>query len=209
MKPGDRVEAKLKPGLGGWQRVTLIRVGRDQALVETSRGVRCTVPMRRVRTPKPPKQSKPKPRKCGYCGEVGHDIRKCEALKVMAASMTSGPVTTVTRPFTVERRPYTAPVPKPPPAVRSAVYLEFVRQKPCMWCGAPPPNDPDHVGPHGLGVKTDDLRTVPTCRKHHDERHRLGRIRDHTKEETMAAIYRAQVDLLVEFFRTHIADAES
>lgn len=59
---------------------------------------------------------------------------------------------------------------------RSPRYLAFVRDEECCICAAPPPSDPHHIGPRGMGQKTDDTRAVPLCRRHHDEYHATGRI---------------------------------
>lgn len=95
------------------------------------------------------------------------------------------------------------PVPKPDKRIESSGFLAFVRQKPCCVCSAPAPSDPHHFGSRGIGRKTDDLRCVPLCRKHHDEFHdkglvlSLGPERVHTERH----FFRAQVDLLVEWIR--------
>jgi hypothetical protein len=75
-----------------------------------------------------------------------------------------------------------------------------VRTKPCAWCHAPGPSDPHHWGSRGVGQKTDDFRTLPLCRKHHDEFHARGMIGEN-KAGTIETFLRAQVDLLVEWLR--------
>lgn len=49
-------------------------------------------------------------------------------------------------------------------------YLEFVRGKPCVFCGSP--GIPHHFGlgnqGKGMGTKCDDTYTVPLCQMHHD-----------------------------------------
>lgn len=87
---------------------------------------------------------------------------------------------------------------KPAAPSRSAAYLAAVRLKPCAVCQAPGPSDPHHWGPRGMGQKTDDFRTVPLCRKHHDEFHSRGMIGG-SKAETVELFLRAQVDGLVEW----------
>lgn len=57
---------------------------------------------------------------------------------------------------------------------RSTEYLEFVRMHPCCVCMAAAPNDPHHVSfveGTGMGMKPNDLYTVPLCRKCHDQAH--------------------------------------
>lgn len=69
--------------------------------------------------------------------------------------------------------PVTAPVllcpqPKPPKPPRSEAYLEWIRNKPCCNCDAPPRSDPHHEGEKGAGQKCSDFLAVPLCRKCHD-----------------------------------------
>ena len=77
-------------------------------------------------------------------------------------------------------------------------YLEHVRARACCICMAPPPNDPHHFGVR-VRLKTDDRRTVPICRKHHDEWHALGRCASFSRAETEREFYRAQVDALLAY----------
>lgn len=63
------------------------------------------------------------------------------------------------------------PVPKPRPPLRLEAYLARVRQMECCMCHAPPPSDPHHYGPRGVGQKTDDVRVVPLCRGCHEALH--------------------------------------
>ncbi len=81
---------------------------------------------------------------------------------------------------------------------RSAAYLAFVRAEPCCVCSAPAPSDPHHFGPRGVGQKTDDFRTVPLCRRCHDDFHACGLVpRDQTRAATEHRFYSVQVTLLV------------
>ncbi|HMI94651.1 MAG TPA: HNH endonuclease [Polyangiales bacterium] len=93
--------------------------------------------------------------------------------------------------------------------LRSEAYKAFVRGKPCMFCPAMPPVDPHHFGPRGTGQKTDDLRCVPACWRCHERFHdgkweALGFV---DRVTTVAAIYRKQVDLLIEYFGGRTAAA--
>lgn len=65
---------------------------------------------------------------------------------------------------------------RPEAPARADHYLAFVRELPCARCKAPPPSDPHHFGPRGVGEKCDDYRTVPLCRLCHHMAHR-GEIR--------------------------------
>ena len=57
---------------------------------------------------------------------------------------------------------------------RSDVYLQFVSSHGCIVCRGP--SDAHHaLGKRGVGIKPSDFGTVPLCRRHHDELHRVGR----------------------------------
>jgi len=62
--------------------------------------------------------------------------------------------------------------------VRNARYLAWIRNQPCLVCGATRWIEAAHTGPHGLGQKSPDTSAVPLCAKHHrtgnDSYHRLG-----------------------------------
>lgn len=51
---------------------------------------------------------------------------------------------------------------------------ELCRHSPCVVCGRGP-SDPHHEPPRGRDGRGDDADTVPLCRRHHDERHAIGR----------------------------------
>jgi len=53
-------------------------------------------------------------------------------------------------------------------------YLDHVRQKPCIACGAPPPSDPHHLLSGVMGGKGSDASCIPLCREHHREYHDKG-----------------------------------
>src|SRR5206468_3757354 len=55
-------------------------------------------------------------------------------------------------------------------------HLRFVAQQACLICGRKP-SDPHHLRyaqPRALGRKSSDEFTVPLCRVHHREVHRMG-----------------------------------
>lgn len=102
-------------------------------------------------------------------------------------------------------RPARKPTPREPTRARFKApsgddpkYLEHVRTRPCCICGAPAPSDPHHFGPR-IRYKADDRRTVPLCRKHHDEWHATGCCEPYTRAETQREFYRAQVDALLAY----------
>lgn len=65
----------------------------------------------------------------------------------------------------------------------SEAHLACIRQLPCVCCGVlSERNDPHHLlgtNERGMGLRSTDRWTVPVCRSHHDELHRIG-----TKGET-------------------------
>lgn len=94
------------------------------------------------------------------------------------------------------------PVPKSSP-VRSREYMDFVKEHPCCVCSSSPPSDPHHFGPagtKGMGLKTDDLRTVPLCRGCHDQFHNKAKVGAMSKNATALHFYKVQVGLLVRWF---------
>ncbi len=84
----------------------------------------------------------------------------------------------------------------------SKPYLQFVREHPCLYCGAPPPVDPDHVRNRGWREPhRNDYGTLPTCRKCHCLRHVLGwKMFLEEKKMKVAAVIDAQARLLAEWF---------
>jgi hypothetical protein len=60
---------------------------------------------------------------------------------------------------------------------RNKAHLKFVSTCPCLICGRQP-SDPHHlrfVQPRAMGRKVSDEYTVPLCRTHHREVHRISR----------------------------------
>lgn len=51
--------------------------------------------------------------------------------------------------------------------------LNRLKSLPCVQCHAPPPSDPCHANwgefGKGMGIKSDDLYTIPLCRACHQE----------------------------------------
>lgn len=95
----------------------------------------------------------------------------------------------------------TKPQPKSRPRWRSAEYLKFVGEHDCCGCGAPAPSDAHHWGGtlKGMGLKFDDLLTVPLSRGCHDHFHRTGKLPGMTTAETHLRFRETQVALLVEW----------
>lgn len=64
-----------------------------------------------------------------------------------------------------------------PGTYRSPGYLAFVRQRPCSVPGCCNPSTAHHSETGGLQVKCSDTRSIPLCWAHHEELHRIGRVR--------------------------------
>lgn len=58
--------------------------------------------------------------------------------------------------------------------IRSKQHLAFIRQLNCVVCGRDRFVEAAHVGRRGMGQKCSDLETIPLCRIHHQEQHRIG-----------------------------------
>jgi len=96
-------------------------------------------------------------------------------------------------------------------------YKAWVRERGCRWCGsarrvaAVPIHASHHhestEGPHGLGLKTSDYRTIGLCEPCHYLFHITGRLITRaglilTADETRNFLQRAVIDNLVEFLET-------
>lgn len=61
------------------------------------------------------------------------------------------------------------------PRIRSAKYLNWIREQPCINCMAPPPSDPHHIkgtgGYSGAGLTAPDHLAMPLCRRCHNNIH--------------------------------------
>jgi hypothetical protein len=56
---------------------------------------------------------------------------------------------------------------------RSEEYLDFVRSHPCAVCRQPA--EAHHaIGHRGIGLKPSDFASIPLCRRHHADIHRVG-----------------------------------
>ena len=65
---------------------------------------------------------------------------------------------------------------KPDPR-RAVAHLAFIRQLPCLSCGAPGPSQAAHVrssGDGGIGMKPGDRYTVSLCAACHHQQHQMG-----------------------------------
>jgi len=51
--------------------------------------------------------------------------------------------------------------------VRDPEYKRFIKALPCVACLRTWSVDPCHTGPHGIGQKACDLKTIPLCRRCH------------------------------------------
>ncbi len=93
------------------------------------------------------------------------------------------------------------PQPKPKP-VRSRDYLEFIRGFACLVCGNTPVES-CHTGPHGLGTKSDDFRSVPLCADHHRGPTGLDRLGPASFERLYAIDIKEQVIRHMKLFMEH------
>lgn len=182
MKPGDAVEFKAGPGLGGWQRGRLVSNDGRHCVVEGPRaGQAYSVPCSRVR--------------------VRDEAPSVQPVRAQVVQ----PVAVAPAERQARARAAVAPLlaqPKPRAPARSQAFLAFVRGKPCCACSAPAPSDPHHYGRRGIGQKTDDFRTVPLCRRCHDRWHAEHVVEgDADRRETDLRFLRVQVGLLVEWIR--------
>jgi len=78
---------------------------------------------------------------------------------------------------------------------RNRKYLDWIATQRCLITGWKPDpdnrntwNDPCHFGPRGIGIKTDDYRTIPL--KH--EKHNIGHI---CGEKTLLCKYKIDIKL--------------
>lgn len=87
--------------------------------------------------------------------------------------------------------------------IRSETYLNFIRRQACIVC-AGTPSDPHHFIrlSAGVGAKGDDTKTIPLCREHHNEAHRVGRT---TFQARHNFDYWEEAFLLLEKYVTEVA----
>ncbi len=57
---------------------------------------------------------------------------------------------------------------------RCKKYLEWIRKKNCLVCGAPGPSDPHHVWNSGKKNHGNDFLALPLCRRDHQDYHQHG-----------------------------------
>lgn len=85
--------------------------------------------------------------------------------------------------------------------LRDVPYMLFVKRLSCsarnLDTGSPctGPVEADHVGPRGIGQKSDDRLTIPMCSKHHRERHGFcGAFKEFDQQRMRAFVARALVN---------------
>lgn len=91
-------------------------------------------------------------------------------------------------------------VDKPRSRIRDRGYLAFVRSLACCSCGVSGPSDPHHWSAtvrRGVGMKLDDLLTVPLCRACHSEYHARNALPGMSKDQTTVHLLGVQVEALV------------
>jgi hypothetical protein len=87
----------------------------------------------------------------------------------------------------VAARPARSGIAPRPARLRDQGHLRFVAGEPCLVCGRSPA-DPHHLRylqPRALGRKVSDEFTVPLCRGHHRELHRMGDERQWWRERAV------------------------
>ncbi len=96
-------------------------------------------------------------------------------------------------------------------ALVSEPYLQFIREHPCLYCGSPPPVDPDHARNRGWREPhRNDYGALPTCRRCHNLRHSLGWTAFlEVKKMKVAALVDAQARLLAAWFLEENEDDQS
>lgn len=87
---------------------------------------------------------------------------------------------------------------RPQPPNRDAKYLAWIRKFPCCACGSARNIEAAHTGPHGLGQKADDYKTLPMCLECHrtgkHAYHKIGRI-------DWEAVQEKSVEELISFYQ--------
>ena len=62
--------------------------------------------------------------------------------------------------------------------LKDSAYLRFIRRFPCVSCGSSRRVEAAHIGPRGLGERTDDCSALPICFTCHqdgkDALHKIG-----------------------------------
>lgn len=90
------------------------------------------------------------------------------------------------------------------PPLRDGDYLAHVRRRACCACGAPPPSEAAHLGPRGIGQKTDDRRTAPLCSACHRYWHDHGRLPELSREESENVQLRTQLELVLGWYSEEV-----
>ncbi len=85
--------------------------------------------------------------------------------------------------------------------LKSAAYLKFIRQLPCVACGGTRSIEAMHCGPRGLGQKTNDKNALPGCRWCHRELHEVGPL---AFTEKYALDFNALISKLNTFFEANL-----
>lgn len=95
---------------------------------------------------------------------------------------------------------------------RNQKYLDWIREKPCVFCRQP--SEPHHVRRHywgaGIGMKPHDYVSIPVCRTHHEAKFEMdicintvitGLLIEYIKETGDSLEF---IDLLMQFIDTKI-----
>lgn len=91
-------------------------------------------------------------------------------------------------------------------AMRDLAYLEFIRRRPCAFCGSGA-TEPHHsmkrlrgISEAGLGQKGSDYLAIPVCRRCHDRIH-FGQLSP-TREELLQLVVTYLIGYLTELRRS-------
>lgn len=149
---------------------------------------------------------------------VASHLRSCSIFKSLPRLLgpRPGPLPSLSPPVVVRTAAALRPVPKPAKPVRYAVFLAFVRRRPCRFCARAAPSEPHHFGPRGHSQKTGDLRAAPLCvsdlatgyEGHHDYYHRTSCLPGMNRAQTKAWLNEAILEVHDAFFGAWVRAGE-
>lgn len=84
-------------------------------------------------------------------------------------------------------------------AIRSASYLEFVRQHPCCCCGQTAAIEAHHIVTGGMGRKASDRLTAPLTAEHHSHWHQHGYLPGRDRIGSLGCMWEASARIQDEY----------